>query len=132
MSPFDYITAVTQSKKDLLSEDPNGDKNYKKVAFMVNRGLSQHLETILHANEMNINHHLDGSLQFQYLINSIRKKKLWGKWAKADDNQDIELVKEYYGYSDEKARDVLKLLTNDQLIELKKRVYKGGTRKPTN
>jgi len=130
MNPFDYVTAVTSSKKDLISDDPNADRNYEKVAFIVNRALSQHIETVLYANEMNIDHHLDGTLQFQFLINSIRKKKLFGKWPKAVKSEELEIIKECYGYSYEKARDVLGLLTNDQLLELKKKVYKGGTRKP--
>ena len=78
------------------------------------------------ANEMNQHHHLDNRLQFDFFINSVRKKKRFSKWNKPETVSDVEVVKQYYGYSNEKSRQVLSLLTSEQIDELKKKVYKGG------
>jgi len=80
------------------------------------------------ANEMNINHHLDKRLQFDFLINIVRKKKRFSKWAKAQKSDDIEVIKEYYGYSNNKARQIHSLLSSEQIDELKKKVHRGGKR----
>ena len=93
---------------------------------MVNRGLSYFADTVLMANEMNRNHHLDNKLQNDFLINIVRKKKRFSKWNKPEIVSDVEVVKEYYGYNDEKAKQALSLLTKEQLNILKKKVYKGG------
>ena len=97
--------------------------------FMVNRSLSYFPDCVLMANEMNINHHLDKRLQFDFLINIVRKKKRFSKWAKAQQSDEIEVIKEYYGYSNEKARQIRSLLSSEQIDELKKKVYRGGKRK---
>lgn len=102
------------------------EKQYN--AFMVNRGLSYFNDTVLMANEMNQHAHLDSRLQFDFLINIVRKKKRFSKWAKPQIESDIEVVKEYYGYSNEKARQALTLLSPDDINGLKKKVYKGGTK----
>jgi len=94
--------------------------------FMVNRGLSYFHDTVLIANEMNQYHHIDNRLQFDFFINIVRKKKRFSKWNKPETVSDVEVVKEYYGYSNEKARQVLTLLTSEHIDELKKKVYKGG------
>jgi len=96
--------------------------------FMVNRQLSYFQDTVLFANEMNVNSHLDNRLQFDFLINIVRKKKRFSKWAKAQKNDDVEVIKEYYGYSNNKARQVHSLLSSDQINDLKKKVYRGGKR----
>ena len=98
----------------------------KYTPFMVNRSLSYFPDTILFANEMNINHHLDNRLQFDFFINIVKKKKRFSKWLKPIEISDLDVVKEYYGYSNEKARSVLSLFTDEQLTELKKRISKGG------
>ena len=123
MSPFDFLNAINDTKKHLIVDDLT-EKKYS--GFMVNRGLSYFHDTVLLANEMNRYHHLDGKLQFDFLINTVRKKKRFSKWLKPDEAEAIEVVKEYYGYSNEKARQALTLLTESQLNELKKRTYKGG------
>ena len=124
MNPFDFINAITQTKENLFV-DPQASKDYN--SFMVNRGLSQHSDTILYANEMNKFYNLDNDMQFKYLINTIAKKKRFGKWAKKDkDSKSFLLVKEYFRYSDEKARQVLDILTNDQLAIIEQKLYKGG------
>ena len=104
--------------------DDIAEKSYNP--FMVNRGLSYFHDTVLMANEMNRWHHIDNRLQFDFFINIIRKRKRFSKWLKPETVSDVEVVKEYYGYSNEKARQALTLLTSDQINELKKKVYKGG------
>ena len=126
MNPFDYLNSINNTKKDIMVDDI-AEKDYN--AFMVNRGLSYFSDTILMANEMNINHHLESRLQFDFLINIIKKKRRFSKWLKATKIENLSIIKEYYGYSDEKAKSVLSLFGNDQINELKQRIYKGGKRK---
>jgi len=126
MNPFEYLNAINTTKKDLMVDDIS-EKTYSP--FMVNRGLSYFPDTILYANEMNLNHHIDSRLQFDFLINIIKKKRRFSKWAKPMNIENLELIKEYYGYSNEKAKSVLSLLNDDQINELKTRIYKGGKRK---
>jgi len=123
MNPFEYLTAINDSKKDIMIDDI-AEKGYN--AFMVNRGLSYFQDTILFANEMNRNAHLDNRLQFDFLINIIRKRKRFSKWIKPDLDSDIEVVKQYYGYSNEKAKQVLSLLSPGQIKTIKEKVSKGG------
>ncbi len=123
MNPFEYINAINNTKKDIMVDDI---AESKYTPFMVNRSLSYFPDTVLYANEMNLNHHLDSRLQFDFFINIVKKKKRFSKWFKPVEISDLDVVKEYYGYSNEKARSVLSLLTNEQLTELKKRISKGG------
>ena len=126
MNPFDYLKSINTSKKNIMVDDIT-EKEYN--AFIINKGLSFLPDTVLMANEMNINHHLDNRLQYDFLINIIKKKKRFTKWVKPQEVANLEIVKEYYGYSDEKAKSVLSLLNNGQIEELKQRIYKGGKRK---
>jgi hypothetical protein len=123
MNPFEYLNAINYTKQNIMVDDIT-EKAYN--SFMVNRGLSYFNDTVLMANEMNQHAHLDNRLQFDFFINIVRKKKRFSKWNKPETASDVEVVKEYYGYSNEKARQVLTLLTSDQIDELKKKVYKGG------
>ena len=125
MNPFEYLNAINVTKKDIMVDDV-AEKGYN--SFMVNRGLSYFSDTILYANEMNKCHHIDERLQFDFLINIIRKKKRWSKWIKASEVDNLELIKEYYGYSNEKAKSALSLMSNEQIEQLKMRIYKGGKR----
>jgi len=129
LTPFSFVQEINQGKTDIM-RDQNGEHSdlLEKVynSFLTNRSLSYFNDTVLHANEINKNHHIDSRLQFHYLINTIRKRKRFSKWIKPDELDDMEAVKEYYGYSNEKARQVLTLFTHEQLTELKQRVYKGG------
>ena len=124
-NPFEYLTAINDTKKDVMIDDI-AEKGYN--AFMVNRGLSYFNDTVLFANEMNLNAHLDNRLQFDFLINIVRRRKRFSKWMKPETASDVEVVKEYYGYSNQKARQALTLLTPEQIIDIKKKVYKGGTK----
>jgi len=126
MNPFEYLGSINNTKKDIMVDDVT-EKEYN--AFIINRGLSFFPDTILYANEMNINHHLDSKLQYHFLINIIKKKKRFTKWVKPQEVANLEVIKEYYGYSDEKAKSVLSLLNNEQIEQLKQRIYKGGKRK---
>ena len=123
MNPFEFINAINTTKKNMIVDDLT-EKAYN--AFMVNRSLSYFQDTVLLANEMNRYHHLDSKLQFSFLINSVRKRKRFAKWAKPTNPDNLEVVKEYYGYSNEKARQVLTILSDQQIEELKLKVYKGG------
>ena len=123
MNPFEYLNAINMTKKDIMVDDL-AEKAYN--SFMVNRGLSYFNDTVLMANEMNIHHSIDNRLQFDFLINIVRKKKRFSKWMKPETVSDVEVVKEYYGYSNEKARQALTLLTPENIDELRKKVYKGG------
>ena len=125
MNPFDYLKAINETKKDIMVDDI-AEREYNP--FIINRGLSFFKDTILYANEMNRYHHLDNRVQFDFFINIIRKKKRWSKWIKASDIDNLELIKEYYGYSNEKAKSALSLMSNEQLEQLKQRIYKGGKR----
>ena len=104
--------------------DDASEKQY--VPFMVNRGLSYFSDTVLFANEMNRYHHLDKRLQFDFLINAVRKKKHFSKWVKADKSEDLELIKAYYGYSNEKARYALTLLSTEQIQKIRAFSFRGG------
>ena len=123
----DYLPAINHTKKNLMnSDDPMWEKKYP--AFMVNKVLSSFSDTIMLTNEMNRNHFLDRDMQFQFLLNSIRSKKRFTPFLRASKIKDIECVKEYYGYSNEKAKSALDILTNEQLKLIKARLYKGGTK----
>ena len=137
LTPFSYVNEINYGKKDLMI-DQNGEHSdlLEKVysPYITNRSLSYFHDTVIHANEMNKNHHIDSRLQNSYLINTIRKRKRFSKWIKSTELDDLEAVKTCYGYSNEKARQVLTLLSHEQLTELKQRVYKGGytNNKPRN
>ena len=126
VKPFDYVNDINYGKKNIMIDDI-AEKNYN--AFIVNRALSYFNDTVLYANEMNIHHSLDAKLQYDFLINIVRKQKRWSKWIKPNEVTNLELIKEYYGYSNEKAKSVLSLLNDEQIQELKNRIYKGGKRK---
>ena len=126
MNPFDYVNSINISKKDIMHDDI-AEKGY--APFMINRALSYFVDTVLFANEMNVNHHIDARLQYHFLINIIKKKKRFSKWLKPTEVENLELIKEYYGYSNEKAKSVLPLFNAEHIEEMKKRIYKGGKRK---
>jgi len=126
LNHFDYLNSINLTKQDIMIDD-DCEKSYN--SFMVNRGLSYFQDTIIIANEMNRQHQLDSKLQYQFLINMIRKRKRFSKWAKAQKESDIDAVKEYYGYSNEKARQALTLLSPDQITIIKNKVSKGGRRR---
>ena len=123
MNPFDYVNAINYTKKNIMVDDIT-EKAY--IPYMVNRQLSYFPDTVLAANEMNRNHHIDNRLQFDFFINIIRKRKRFSKWFKPEQISDLDAVKIYYGYSNEKARQIITLLSTEQINELKNKVAKGG------
>lgn len=125
MNPFDYLNSINYSKQDLMVDDET-EKAYN--AFLVNRGLSYFQDTVLLANEMNKNHHIDHRLQYDFLRGVIRKRKRFSKWAKKDQVANVEVIKEYYGYSDAKAESVVDLISSDQIDMMKAKLSKGGKR----
>jgi len=123
-NPFDYATAILQTKKQLIVDDLT-EKDY--VPFLVNRALSQHKDCLAFANEMNSRHYLEKKLQFDYLLNTIRSmKRPFAKWTKAETNDDLECVKLVYGLSDSKAREALRILSKEQIQKLKEETFIGG------
>ena len=126
MNPFAYIKAINESKDDIMV-DKFSEKKYSP--FIVNRGLSFFMDTIFQTNEMNHNYHLDSRLQFDYLLNSIRKKKRYSKWLKPEKLDNLEIIKEYYGFGNEKAKDALKIISEEQLGYIKTKLNQGGVEK---
>jgi hypothetical protein len=124
MSPFDFINAINDTKKNLF-EDPQASKDYS--SFMINRGLSYFPDTVLYANEMNRHSTIPVDWQFFFFLNTIPRKKRFSKWSKKDkETKSIQLVKEYYGYSNEKAKEALSVLTDEQLKQIEEKLQKGG------
>jgi len=119
MNPFEYLNSINTTK-EIIEET----ESYNP--FLINRSLSYFQDTVLLANEMNRYHHLDNKLQYHFLINIVRKRKRFAKWLKPETISDMEVVKEYYGYSNEKARQAIKLLSPEQITILRNKVSKGG------
>lgn len=126
-NPFDYTNSITQTKKNLMRGTEN-DKLARKEynPFLTNRGLSYYPDTIFYANEMNRRHYVENLPQYEYLLNIVRPKKRYAKWAKKDNDGDVLLVKEYYGYNDSKARQALAILSTEQLNIIRTKMHKGG------
>jgi hypothetical protein len=124
-----YLKAINETKVNLLNTtDKDWTKKYPP--FIINKCLSMFWDTLPHANEMNGYHFLDKDIQFQFLLNSVRtKKRFGGKWIKKQKLHDLEVVKEYYGYSNEKARTALQVLTPENIIKIKEACNKGGRTK---
>ena len=121
----EYLNSINFTKKDLMkSEDKEWIKKYP--AFIINKILSGFQDTIMLVNEVNRNHFLDKDMQYSFLLNSIRSKKRFSPFLRASKLKDIECVKEYYGYSNDKAKSALDILTNEQLKLIKEKLFKGG------
>ena len=120
----DWLNSINDTKKNLIEEDPSIANEYPP--YIINRCLSGHLDCVLFANEMNKYPHLDKDMQYSFFINTLRKKKRYSPWIRKDIVKDLECVKKYYGYSNEKASQALKILTTDQLNWIKQRLDTGG------
>ena len=120
----DWLNSINDTKKNLIEEDPSLISEYPP--YIINRCLSGHLDCILFSNEMNKYPHLDKDMQYSFFINTLRKKKRYSPWLRKDNVKDLECVKKYYGYSNEKASQALKILTTDQLNWIKQRLDTGG------
>lgn len=123
ISPFDFANAINHSKENLIVDDWS-EKQYN--AWIVNKSLSYGADTVIYANEMNARPHLERRLQFDFLINTVRPRKRYNKWLKAETVDVLATVQEYYGYSIDKARQVLPLLSDAQLEHIKNKLNRGG------
>ena len=122
----DWLNSINLNKTDLIEEDASLEKEYPP--FIINKCMSGHLDTVLYANEMNIAHSLPKKLQYDFYLNSVRKRKRFSPWIKKDKVQNLDIVKQYYGYSNEKASQALKILSNEQIDFIKQRLDTGGTK----
>tara|TARA_Y100000114_G_scaffold25104_1_gene20831 strand:- start:581 stop:982 length:402 start_codon:yes stop_codon:yes gene_type:complete len=120
----DYLNSINLSKDYLMDEDPAWEKNYP--SYVINKCMSHHLDTIMYANEMNIHSHIDKRLQYDFFINIVRPRKRFSPWGKKQKVKDLDLVKKYYGYSNDKAYQALEILTPSQLNYIKDKLNKGG------
>jgi hypothetical protein len=122
----DYLNSINQSKKNILDDDNQAVKEYPP--FIINKCLSGFIDSVLFANEMNKNSHLSKKMQYDFFINSLKPRKRFTPWVKKQSLENLELVKQYYGYNHNKAIAALRILTNAQLEEIKKLLDKGGKR----
>jgi len=118
----DWLKSINETKQNILDEDPTE----KYPAFIVNKCLSGTIDSLMFANEMNKNHSLDPKLQYDFLLNSLRKKKRFSPWLRKEKVKDLDAVKSYYGYSNEKAQQALKILNKEQLEYIKSKLDTGG------
>ena len=122
----DWLNSINFNKKDLIEEDPSTSKDYPP--YIINRCLSGHLDCIMFANEMNKYPNLDKDMQYSFYLNTLRKKKRFSPWLRKDKVTDLQSVKQYYGYSNEKASQALKILSKQQLEFIKQRLEIGGSK----
>ena len=123
-NPFDYVNAILQNKKQLIVDEIT-EKDYNP--FLTNRSLSYHKDCIMYANEMNRRHFVDKKLQNDFLLNTVRSlKRPFAKWVKAETSEDIECIKTIYGFSNTKAREAFRLLSKEQIQQLKEKTQTGG------
>jgi len=124
MSPFDYVDFILRKKK------PAGELDFTDYApFIVNRSLSYHLDCVLYANEMNLHPGVDKDMQYQYFLNSIRPmKRGFQPWQKSKTDENIECVKAYFGYSNAKAKEALRILSDEQIAVIKTKTDTGGVK----
>jgi hypothetical protein len=118
----DWLNSINFTKEDLSEEISS------YPPYIINRCLSGHIDCILFANEMNMNHHISKDMQYLFYLNSLRKKKRFSPWIRKDKVKDLECVKQYYGYSNEKASQALRILNKEQLDFIKQRLETGGTK----
>jgi hypothetical protein len=128
MTPFDFLNDINYGKKNLMIDDTDHQVEKQYLPFIVNKGLSFTMDTVLYANEMNIRPHTDKKLQFDYLINTIRRNKRFPKWMKPEEDENIKVIVEYYGYNVQRAREVLPLHSMKQLSQIKEKLNTGGER----
>ncbi len=117
-----WLNSINYEKQNIMTED--NKKEYPP--YIINRCLSGFIDTVMMANEMNINHQLPSELQYQFLLNIVRPKRRFSPWLKKEKLNDLEVVKSYYGYSNEKARTALSILSDDQLNSIKLKLHRGG------
>ena len=120
----DYLYSINQSKKNILDGDTDAERGYPP--YIINRCLSSFTDTILYVNEMNKCSHLPKKMQYDFLLNSVKPRKRFSPWARKDSIDYLDVVKDYYGYNDDKALQALRILTKDQLDSITYSLRKGG------
>jgi hypothetical protein len=120
----DWLKSINDTKKNLIDKNPSSEKNYPP--YIINRCLSGHIDAIMFANEMNMFHFLPKKMQYDFFINSLRKRKRFSPWIRQESIKDLDYVKKYYGYNNEKAKQALKILTKEQLNFIKSKFDVGG------
>ena len=120
----DWLNSINFTKEYLIEEDPSVKKDYSP--YIINRCLSGNLDCIMFTNEMNKYSFLDKDMQYSFYLNTLRKKKRFSPWLRKDKVTDLEIIKQYYGYSNEKASQALKILTPEQIKFIKQRLETGG------
>ncbi len=127
LTPFDFIKSVSHNKKDLIRDSEYPDQMEKQYnAYIVNRGFSYFEDTILHANELNMRHHLFEDAQYRYYLGMLRPRNRFSKWHKAEKNKDLDAIQEVYSVNRTVAKMYLKTLSNDELKSVHKKLEKGG------
>ena len=121
----DWLNSINQTKKNLIDEDPSIEKNYPP--YIINRCFSGHLDAVMFANEMNMYSFLPKKMQYDFFINILRTKRRFSPWIRKDLVDNLDCVKRYYGYSNEKAKQALKILSKEQLDFIKSKFEIGGT-----
>ena len=121
----EYLRSINQTKENLMdSDDPMWEKKYSP--YIINKCIAPFNDTIMFVNEINMRHHLENKLQYDFLLNTIRPKNRFAPWVRGSKIKDLEFIKEYYGYSNEKAKVALQILSNDQIKTIKNSLSKGG------
>ena len=120
----DWLNSINFTKQNLIEEDPDTEKQYP--SYIINRCLSGHIDSVMFANEMNKHPNLEKRLQYDFFLNSLRKRKRYSPWIRKEQLENLDLVKSYYGYSSEKAKQVLNILTREQLSFIRDRLDTGG------
>jgi hypothetical protein len=123
LSPFDFLNEISYGKNNIIVDD---DTERQYEPFVVNKGLSQSRDAVQYMNYMNCRPHIPKKAQFLFLLNIIPKRKRYDKWAKAEENPDLDMVMEFYNYSREKALSIMKILSSDDLLYIKQKMFKGG------
>ena len=122
----DWLNSINQNKKNIMNDDPSSEKDY--APYIINRCLSGHIDCVMYANEMNKYNFLPKRLQYDFFINIVRKRKRFSPWINKEKIKDIDYVKRYYGYNNEKALQALSILSKEQLTFIKAKFETGGTK----
>ena len=122
----DWLNTINLTKNNIIDDDSLLEKEYPP--YIINRCMSSHIDTLMYSNEMNMHNNVDKKLQYDFYINIVRKRKRFSPWIKKEKIEDLDYVKKYYGYNNEKAKQALKILTQEQLNFIKSKFETGGTK----
>ena len=120
----DWLNSINSNKKNIIDEDPDTESKY--LPYIINRCMSGHLDAIMYANEMNLAQHLDKKLQYDFYLNTLRSRKRFSPWIRKEELKNLDCIKSYYGYSNEKAKQILPLLSEEQITFIRQKLDTGG------